>query len=325
MTCPFACALAICLMRQMAEDSRPDLADEDDLRLEVKVHESEVPEKAPVILRMSLRNTSPRTVHTYFKYGAAMRKRDLFELHATGASGTKYELSPLVVLTETAIRGAGNPLLPGQRLETEYVMCLAQRQNVNDRSTWAGGVFLPAGIYVMQASLNCPPVIRSNTFELTVTTATGVNAAALAQFSSLPLYAQGATPAPKPGARSAFGGEPGEVTASLMKIRKELADSVFAFWLEYWDLWFDLVDEDPARKLDAAKAAVSFADKNPDFPLTDNLLFRAVPRLLKSGELATARSTVARLRDRFPGTDLDPQEFDRLEHDVREVELKARK
>ncbi|MEK6677071.1 MAG: hypothetical protein AABZ47_15635, partial [Planctomycetota bacterium] len=59
------------------------IAEEGELALEVRPYETTIVEKAPVIVRIRLKNLSHQIVHTFFKEGRDLKYTHLFSLHAT--------------------------------------------------------------------------------------------------------------------------------------------------------------------------------------------------------------------------------------------------
>jgi hypothetical protein len=294
------------------------------LVLNVRPYQSQVVQQAPVVLRLRLENIGKDTVHIYFKNSSAMPQQDLFTLHARDSDGVEYELTRIAVLTDCGAPGAGVPFLPQTRLETDHVMCLRKKERPPEGGRSPSETLLGPGRYEMYATLRCPQLVRSNTFPLTITRAHGSDAQAIAHFESLPLYTQGVATYPAPEDKFAFGGKPEEVRRKLDAIHDQCADSVFAFWLDYWQAFYAMDVKEASARAAAVDEAFGFAARHASFALSDNLLFRAASRALMLGDTAKAREALNKIRADYPDTDIDPRELLRLEQQIEDAEFRMR-
>lgn len=322
---PFICAIT--LWFGQVEDRPLDPldyleADPSGLKLTVTPFQPNVVEYAPLVMRIRLENTGPTPINTFFKDGSGMRSFGLFKLRAVEPGDSQHQLEPLVTLIPNVGRAAGIPLAPGTVLETEHLMCLHSIRDRKDPRK-QGDYYLSPGKYQVKGVLISPHEIESDPFELTVLKATGDDAEALELLPLLPYYAQGAARFPGPNTKRAEGGSPDEVRAALTRIQNELPGSVFAKWTRYWQAYHSFESHQGVEPREAIRQALAFADRHPDFPLTDNLLSRTVDQTRRVGELGEARKLLKRLRDNYPDTDLSEGDLKKLESAIAEDEVRA--
>jgi hypothetical protein len=294
-----------------------------ELILAIRPYERTLVEKAPFVFRVTLENPGEKAHSVYFARGTDMRSFDLFTLHAIDDKGVEHRLKPLRVLTSPTIRAPGAALPPSARLETDHVMCLYSPPTVGGEEAPGGGYFLGPGRYSVYGTLRCPPVVRSEAFAITVIRAERADAAALRIFEALPLYAQGTCREPGAGMAWACGGEVKEVIEKLARVQAHCSESAFATWIVYWGVFYGLETRDPARVESAVDGACAFAEAHPEFPLTDNLLFRTARSLFALGEAARAGDLVLKLRARYPKSDCDPEALATLEEEIREANARG--
>lgn len=306
--------ITVMLVDQVDYGPHVTLARETELALEVEPYQSTLVERAPLVLRIRLRNVGGRTVHTFFKSGRHLRYVQRFSLHAIAESGQTVVVKRLQFLHANMTGAPGAPLEPGQVLETEETLCL--------KIAGSDAEFLSPGRYGVSATLECPPLIRSNEFSLTVVPATGADARALQVLDTLPYYAQGELRRPKPQDTWALGGKPEEIRARLDGITKELGDSVFAFWVQYWETFHALEGTDMEWN-SAASRALAFADEHPTFPLTDNLLVRLGHGLVRQRDLAGAERLLERLDKDFAKSDSAAEDIPDLRRQVDELRVRS--
>ena len=205
----------------------------------------------------------------------------------------------------------GAPFEPGAVMETDEDMCL--------KIARTSGEFLVPGRYKVYATLRCPPEIRSNEFSLAVLPATGSNGRASALLETLPYYVQGVLHRPKVGDTRALDGTPDEIREKLDRIKKECPDSVFAFWLEYWETFNAMDAKEPDECRVAVDRAIAFVQENETFPLADNLLARAARTLLRINESTRARELVEQIQKSYADGDAILNEVPGLLHRLEDV------
>jgi hypothetical protein len=304
-----------------AADEVPQPGIPSHLVLRVQPYQDVIPERAPLPLRLTLRNEGSEPVNVFFKEGRDMRARDLFTLRAVDEGGTKHVLKALTLSTATVVRAPGSTLAPGAIIETDHVMCLHSPPTAQDHPDKATGYFLAPGRYDVHVTLDCPPLVRSNEFDLVVTEPAGGDAQALALFPVLPYYAQGVCRSPEAENSWAFGGTVDEVKSKLARIQREYPDSSMARWVAYWSKFHAMDAKDLAARGRAVNEAIAYAREHASFPLVDQLMLRAAERLVNLGEPDRAEKLVNEIRKSFPSTTCSRREMARIEHEAIERKL----
>lgn len=278
------------------------LGQEGRLGLEVQQEQAELVERAPLVIRVVVRNLGGApimTVHSGEGLSALVRYAELVLTQGERVYRVSYTGGPS---PNTPLPPFDSPLAPGEAIEVERVFSLVVQAPPPPR--WAGDLrelyqFVSPGTYTahVELAVGRGEKLASPDFALTVLEAQGIDAEARdrVEFRHVD-FLEGHD---RPLDESDYDGRKwhGKVDVSrfgeLQKILDHYPESTYAEWIRFWKLYHHGPWDE----------ALQYAREHRDFPLSDKLMLRVGEKLFGEKEFDRSREVVGELLRDFPEGD----------------------